>query len=310
MDFSSLARPRRTVALPALALLLAVSASAQTQPPAADPGALVHRAVNNYLAQLAAHHPDRFFFHKHDEARDFTQEIMETAQGDVALTLAGGGKPLSPANHQIQIDRLNNLAAHPSLQVHRQQREQEDSARIEKLLRLLPDAFVYRYDSVIPCVVTVPPTIPLPGEPLPPPPAAPVPPAQCYRLIFTPKPDWNPPDAESRVFSGMSGELWIEQSQERLVRLSARLISDVDFGWGIVGRLNKGGTIFLEQTQFPGGDWELSRMNLNLTGKILLIKAVSFRMTEEMTGYSPLPPNLDYRKAIQMLESGHDPPAR
>lgn len=298
-------RRRRTLALrAAFSVLLAPFAASAQQPalPSANPSALVRRSVENYLAQQAAHRPVRFFFHKHDEHRDFTQDIIETAQGDVALTVAANGQPLSPADHQLQVDRLNNLAAHPELQAHRQKREQEDTARIDRMLRLLPEALAWRDEGLVPCTVTVPPALPVPGESLPPPPAA-VPVDQCHHLTFTPQPNWNPPDAESRIFRGLAGDLWIENSQNRLVRLSAHIIGDVDFGWGIVGRLNKGGTIELEETEFPGNEWELTRMKLDLSGKILMVKAVTFRMTEEMGRFSPVPPDLDYRKAIQMLES-------
>ncbi|HEX4038657.1 MAG TPA: hypothetical protein VHX37_11415 [Acidobacteriaceae bacterium] len=288
-----------------LAALLPLFASAQ-QPPSAvpDPSPLVRRAVRNYLAQeeQASHHPVRFFFHKRDDRRDFTQDIMQTAQGDVALTVAANDKPLSPADHQLQINRLDNLAAHPDLQAHRQKREQEDNARVDKMLRLLPDAFLWRDQGSGPCIVTVPPEVPVPGRSFPSPPV--LAPATCDHLTFTPQPGWNPPDAEARIFQGMAGDLWIETSQEHLVRLSAHLIQDVDFGWGIVGRLDKGGTVFVEQTEFSGDDWELSRMNLNLTGKILMVKSVSFRMTEEMAHYATLPPGLDYRKAIEELKTG------
>lgn len=289
-----------------LLFLLPVLVAAQQQPSSvADPAALVRRSIANYLAQEVAHRPMQFYFHKHDEHRDFTQEIIESGQGDVALTIAANGKPLSPADHQLQIDRLNNLAAHPDLQAHRQKREQEDKARVDTMLRLFPDAFVWHDQGIIPCNVALPPAIPLPGQSPPPPPAHPEEALQCYHLSFAPRPDWDPPDAESRILRGMAGELWIEQSEERLVRLSTHLISDVDFGWGIVGRLDKGGTILLEQTEFPSGDWELTRMNLELTGKVLMVKSVSFRITEEMTDFSPIPPSLDYRKAIEMLESSH-----
>jgi hypothetical protein len=71
-----------------------------------------------------------------------------------------------------------------------------------------------------------------------------------------------------------------------------------------VGRLDKGGTVFLEQAQISPGDWELTRMRLNLTGKALLVKSISVKITEEMANYAPVPAGTDYRKAIQMLEAG------
>ena len=88
------------------------------------------------------------------------------------------------------------------------------------------------------------------------------------------------------------------------MRLNAHLIDDVDFGWGIVGRLDKGGTVFLEQAEITPGDWELTRMRLNFSGKALLVKPISVKMSEEMGNYAPVPPGTDYRSAIQMLENG------
>jgi hypothetical protein len=258
----------------------------------------------------AARHPQRFVLHKKDDRHDYTQAVIETRQGDVALAIAANGAPLNPDLRQTQIDRLNNLDAHPDLQEHRHKREQEDNARVNKLMRLLPDAFVYHYDSTVPCTVVVPPWVAIPGEPTPPPPGTPVPSAQCYHLTFTPNPAWNPPDLESKIMRGMAGEVWIETSQERLTRLNAHLIADVDFGWGVIGRLDKGGTIFLEQTEMEGNDWELTRMKLDLTGKALLVKTLSYHLTQEMARYSPVPADLDYHKAIQMLESEKQPEAK
>ncbi|MGB7170262.1 MAG: hypothetical protein WBD32_14740 [Acidobacteriaceae bacterium] len=293
-----------------LPLLLAPLARAQNAPPpSVDAAALVRRAVAKRLAEDASPQPVRFVYHKRDERHDFTQKIIQTRQGDVALTIAANGQPLGPIGHQAQIDRLNNLAAHPDLQDHRHKREQEDAARIDKLLRELPDAFLYHEDSVVPCTINVPPFVPIPGEPLPTPPAGPVPVFQCYHLTYTPNPRFNPPDAESKILTGMAGEVWIETSHERLVRLNAHVISEVEFGWGIIGRLDKGGTISLEQTDVGNDNWQLTRMKLNLTGKALLVKSLSFRITEEMSRFSPVPADLDYRKAIQMLLAEQPPAA-
>ncbi|HEX3985402.1 MAG TPA: hypothetical protein VHX13_02235 [Acidobacteriaceae bacterium] len=304
-------RSALTFCLAGATLLCLFPAGAPAQaapPPSVDAAALVRRAVATRLAADAAPQPFRFVFHKRDERRDFTQQFIQTRQGDVALTIAANGRPLGPAGRQAQIDRLDNLAAHPDLQQHRHKREMEDAARVDRLLRELPDAFLYHEDSVVPCTATAPPFIPLPGDPLPPPASEPAPVAQCYHLTFTPNPRFTPPDAESRILTGMAGEVWIETSHERLVRLTARVIAEVEFGWGIIGRLDKGGTILLEQTDVGNDNWQLTRMNLNLTGKALLVKSLTFRITEEMSRFSPVPADLDYRKAIQMLLA-EQPPA-
>lgn len=299
----------------ALVLLFAVSIpaallSAQAQPsPATDAAALIRRAVANHLAAETAHHPQRFVLHKKDDRRDYFQEVVETRQGDVALAVAASGAALSPEMRQAQIDRLKNLDDHPDLQEHRRKREEEDNARVDKLMRMLPDAFVYQYDATLPCSVSTPPPVVIPGESAPPTTAADLSPSECYHLTFQPNPAWNPPDTESKILRGMAGDLLIQKSQERLTRLNAHLITDVDFGWGIIGRLDKGGTVFLEQTEMSPHDWELTRMKLNLTGRALMVKQLSYHITEEMARYTPVPPGLDYHQAIRLLES-EPPPSK
>ncbi|MGC2299673.1 MAG: hypothetical protein WA476_12780 [Acidobacteriaceae bacterium] len=299
-----------------LLLLLPLPAFVQSDPsPATDAAALIRRSVANHMTAEAAHHPQRFVLHKKDDRRDYIQEIIETRQGDVALAIAANGAPLNPDLRQSQIDRLSNLDAHPDLQEHRHKRELEDNARVDKLMRLLPDAFLYHDDGIVPCTVNVPPEVLVPGsppasQPTPPPTGTATPSAECYHLTFKPNPAWSPPDIESKIMRGMAGEVWIEKSQERLTRLNAQLIADVDFGWGFIGHLDKGGTIYLEQTETTPNDWELTRMKLNLTGRALLVKALNIRMTEEMAHYSPVPTDLDYHKAIQMLQKAQPPPAK
>jgi hypothetical protein len=247
---------------------------------ARDPAAIVRRASHNELAASNGNHPFRYQLHKIDDGKITTKEIVETKDGDVARLIAVNDKPLDPDAEKAEIARLDNLAAHPELQKHRRQKEQEDSDRANKMVRLLPDAFVYKFEGMVEG----------PNGP-------------CYKLSFQPNPKFDPPDRESQVFAGMAGELWIDKEQERMVRLDAHLIDDVDFGWGILGKLYKGGSILVEQADVGEHHWEATHMKLNLTGKALMIKPLSFQTTEDASHFEPVPPDMGYQKAIELLLS-------
>lgn len=296
---------RWTWRLAVFAVLLGIGwgwGGAQDQAPAAmDAAAVVRRAVANRRAEDAAHRPNRFLFHKQDDRRNFTQEIIETPQGDVALLVAVNGNALRPSGRQVERNRLDALDKDPEMQAHRFRREQADAARVENLLQLLPDAFVYQYVDTISCDVSAQPDVEAPGVSLRP--IATRPPDSCYHMTFKPAPNWDPPNIEAKIFRGMAGEIWIDATDDRLVRLNAHLISDVDFGWGIVGRLDKGGTVFLEQSKVGDHDWELTRMKLNLTGKALMVKPLSYHINEELADFAPVAPGTDYHQAIKMLEA-------
>jgi len=264
-----------------LAIGIAPMLYAQTLPLApSDATALVRRAVQHRLDAGRSHRPVRYLLRRMDERRDTTKEIIETRDGNVARLVAIDGKPLSAAADRAELDRLNTLAEHPELQEHRHKSEQKDSERVDHLLALLPDAFVYRLEGMAPCAS-----------------------GQCYRLSFTPNPRFTPPDIEANIFRGIAGEVWIDQAQERLARLDAHFISDVEFGFGILGKLNKGGTALLEQTDVGGHDWELTGLKLHMTGKALMVKSLSFQVTEEASHFSQVPPSMSYREAIQLLKT-------
>ena len=69
--------------------------------------------------------------------------IVETKDGEVARLIEKDGKPLTPEEDQAEIARLDNLLAHPEIQAHRHKKEQEDSARGDEMVRMLPDAFLF-----------------------------------------------------------------------------------------------------------------------------------------------------------------------
>jgi hypothetical protein len=113
---------------------------------------------------------------------------------------------------------------------------------------------------------------------------------QCYRLGFTPNPQFDPPSEEAKIFRGMAGEVWIDPTEERMVKLDAPPDRGGRFWLGIIGRLRKGGTILLEQTHVGGHQWELTHMQLSLTGRVLLIRSLNIHMTEDESEFSPVSP--------------------
>ena len=67
----------------------------------------------------------------------------------------------------------------------------------------------------------------------------------------------------------MTGEIWIDPVHLRVVRLEGHLQQDVDFGWGILGRLNKGGWIVIEQADVGGGQWRTVRFQMQMSGRVV-----------------------------------------
>jgi hypothetical protein len=246
--------------------------------------ALVARALANELrAAPDASHPMRYLLRKTTPRLTATREILESKDGDVARLRSINGEPLSVEADQRELERLNELENDPGKQRHRKQSEDADTQRAVEVLRVLPTAFVYQYAG--------------PGQGK----NGPV-----EKFIFQPNPKFDPPDLETQVLTAMSGEIWIDSVAERVTRLEGRVDRDVDFGWGILGRLNKGGWIKIEQAEVQPDAWRMVRMQLNMSARVIF-RTKNFDTIEEESRFSPVPSDLGYRQAIEMLISGPAP---
>lgn len=275
--------------IPVLILAWASASEGQAAPGIApvQARALVERALASELrAAQDASHPMRYRLRKSSPRLTSTKEILETKDGGVARLVAIGDQPLSPADEQKEQARLDALLADPARQRHRKQNEDEDTGRAVKVLRALPTAFLYEYAG-----------------------ATTGPGGTQEKFIFRPNPAFSPPDLETQVLTEMTGELWIDAGQERVTRLEGRLSRDVDFGWGILGRLNKGGWIVIEQADVGARRWRIVRFQMVMSGRVLF-KNKSFDTTEDQTRFAPLPVGLGYVQAIEMLRGGPGATAR
>jgi hypothetical protein len=239
--------------------------------------ALVERALATELRTAQdPNHPMRYRLRKTSPRLTSTKEIVETRDGDVARLVSVFDKPLSQPDEQKEQVRLDALLRDPSLQKHRKQSEDGDTAIVLRLLSMLPQAFLYQYAG---------------------------PAGNVEKFTFRPNRSFNPPDLETRALTNMTGELWIDAAERRVTRLEGHLQQDTELAWGILGKLNKGGWIVIEQSDVGSRQWRITRFQLVMTLRVLFNTRNS-NTVEEMTQYAPVPAGIGYRQAIQMLRSG------
>ncbi len=262
-------------------LLSAAIAVAQPSQEALSPAqaqVLIDRALANELRSAQdIGHPMRYLLHKTTPRLTSTKEIIETRDGAVARLISLNDQPLSAADEQKEQARLDALLRDPGLQRHRKQAEDADTGRAFKVLRALPRAFLYTYAGT-----------------------EEKPTGRLQKFTFTPNPEFTPPDLETQALTAMSGAIWIDATSERVTRLEGQLQQDVDFGWGILGRLYKGGWIVIEQADVSGDQWRTVRFQMSMSGRVFW-KTRVFDTTEEETQFVPVPAGLSYAQAIAML---------
>ncbi len=267
-----------------LALLGAVSLAQSTSGESRlAPAELVRKAVHNEIQASGAH----FMFRdvKTTPKGTTTRIYVETREGTAALTVASDGKPLTSEQRAAEQARLERFLKNPDDLRKKHAQEREDAERTTRIMRALPDAFLYEYAGK----ETGSAGIGRPGDPL-------------VKLSFRPNPAYRPPSRVEEVLTGMQGHLLIDEARFRLASIDGTLFRDVGFGWGILGRLNKGGHFVVHQLEVEDDFWEISKMTVSFTGKILLVKNLSIQSSEAFSGFKRVPSDLTFAQAIELLK--------
>jgi hypothetical protein len=242
--------------------------------PSIPPGQLVREVVYNELSDHKGHGFWRYWVEKHGQGQTLLEDQIETAQGPVTRLSLANGHPLSPEAQQQEQARLEHLLTSPDEQARHLKQYDEDEDRIGRILALLPDAFIYQYA----------------GEE-----------NGCYRLSFQPNPDYPPHTIEARIFHAMSGTLWVDARSKRLARLDGRIEDNVDFGFGILGRLYKGGWFKLQRTQVSPTDWKTEQLEVHMNIRALLVKTFAKETSETRGGFVPVPSGMNLAQGMALM---------
>lgn len=242
-----------------------------------DPVAIMRKVSQNELDNSYGHRaPLRYELRRKTRNTDTTKIIVETANGGVARLIAIDNKPLTASQKQAETQRLRELSTDPALQEHRRRSEQKDADRISEIMRLLPEAFLYKAVGMDASKNTI-------------------------HLTFEPNPHFSPPTLESRILTGVRGDVWIDAHDLRVIRIESHIFKNIEYGWGILATLYPGGAIRIEQAKTPDCGWQFAYLDLDLTGKKFMLRQLRIVLQETATGYAPVQSNWNYTGAIQWL---------
>jgi len=249
------------------------------------PVELVRRTVRNEINANNGGAEYTFKDFKQTPNGSQTKLIVETKDATAGMLIAINGKPLTPQQRQNEVARIDRFVKYPDELRKKQKQEKEDSDRVARIMRALPDAFLYQEDGTQTGVEG----IGRPGD-------------ELVRLKFRPNPNYDPPTHTEQVLTGMAGYILIDANHDRIAKIDGTLINEVGFGWGILGHLDKGGRFLVQQADVGDNHWEISRMDLSFTGKILLFKSLNIKSTEIYSDFRPAPPNLTFAQGVELLK--------
>src|SRR5579864_1970171 len=273
---------------------------AKDEVPVASLAEMVRQAVNHEIAANSA--PGfHFMFKDRKQTAHLSQTklIVETRDATAGMIIAQDGRPLTPQEQQAEEARLENYIHNPEELNKKRKQEKEDADHTSRILKALPDAFLYEREGT----QNGSETVGRPGD-------------ELIKLKFQPNPNYVPPTRVEQVLTAMSGHLLIDPKENHIAEIDGTLRKDVGFGWGILGHLDRGGRFFVQQADVSDGHWEVTRMELSFTGKILLFKRLNIKSSDVFSGFRPVP-DLSFAQGVELLKkevtqenSSAGPPAK
>lgn len=251
-----------------------------SQPQGSDPAAVeeVRQAVS---AELEADRTDKsnWTYRENDvtPGKNAVYTTIETPQGTLRRLIELNGHPLSGDAAANEMRRIQNYVQDSAAQAKARRNSAHDDAQAEELLKMLPEAFLWTKASEN---------------------------GDSDTLNFRPNPNFDPPDMQSRVMGIMEGQMVISKEGHRIVTLRGKLSDDVLIGWGILGRLNRGGTFDVERRMVGEHHWQITETHVHIGGHALLFHTIGQQEDDVKTEWKPSTAQT-LQQAVQELNAGH-----
>ncbi|HTV09296.1 MAG TPA: hypothetical protein VMD97_09665 [Candidatus Aquilonibacter sp.] len=250
-------------------------ASSQSDPAAVEQ---VRQAV---AAELEANRTDKsiWTYRENDitPGKNAVYHTIETTQGTLRRLIELNGRPLTGQAAANEKNRIENYVHDSSAQAKAQRASAHDDAQAAELLKMLPNAFLWTKGAES---------------------------SEYETLNFRPNPNFNPPDMQSRVLGAMAGELVVSKEGHRIRTLKGQLTDNVLIGWGILGKLDKGGTFDVERRMVGDGRWQITETHVHIGGHALLFKTIGQQEDDVKTDWAPSTAKTLEEAATQLTAGG------
>ncbi len=235
---------------------------------------LIGDACNNELQQRENETLWSYRAERRIGNRVFLEQVIETVDGPVHRLLAVDGRPPTPTESKDQDDRNQELLKNPSGRRAIQKQRDDDDRKMEALLRIIPEAFVFEDQGKE-------------GE--------------SEKIAFHPNPGFKPKTYEQRIVHALHGIVFIDLHDKRIARLSGSLDSRVEFGYGLIGHVEQGGTTDIRRVRLSAGVWKISAEKIDMDGRFVMLKTIQKHQDESRTDFEPVVPGTTFVQALNEI---------
>ena len=247
------------------------------------PSALPSEAINNLVSeacykavqQREAKSLWSYRVERHENNHIILEQVIETVDTPVTHLLAFDGHAPTLAQLKEEEDRYRSLLKNSGNQSAFKREHDEDAKQMEEMLRIIPEAFVFQDQG-----------------------------AQkgLEKIAFHPNPEFKPKTYAQRVLHTLVGTAFIDLRDKQIAKVSASLAQRVEFGLGLLGRVDRGGTVNIARTRLPDGVWQVSMEKIDLSGRMAIFKSLNRHKDEQRSNFKRVAPGTTSAQAVDELE--------
>jgi len=205
----------------------------------------------------------------------FREQVIETVDVPVRHLLAVDGHPPTSVQMKEEIERQQVLLNNPSRRHSIQKQQGNDDKTMEELLHIISEAFVFEDQ----------------GED-----------GESEKIAFHPNPAFKPKTHEQRILHALDGIVFVDLHDKRIARLSGSLATGVEFGYGVIGHVQQGGTTEITRVHLSEGIWKTSAEKIDINGRFVLLKSINKHQDESRTDFAPVAPDTTFAQALSEIE--------
>lgn len=92
----------------------------------------------------------------------------------------------------------------------------------------------------------------------------------CDVFELDPRPDFHPHGIFQDALAHVTAKIWLDRASLQMMRGEAHVMSDVSFGGGILGKLNRGSVVSMVQAEIAPGIWLPTHYQYDFAGRKFL----------------------------------------
>lgn len=204
-----------------------------------------------------------------------TTDQISTSQGIAKLLIEVNGKPPSASQRQANDQTLSKLANDSGYRNAQLNEQRQNISRRDTLIKHIPQAFIFTYVGTAK--------------------------DGSIHVKFRPNPHFNPRSHQTLILQGMAGDLWVDPTYQRMVKIDGVLIKDVKLGWGFLADLHKGGRFLMEQSRGSDGTWHQKFLLVHFDGTEFVFKGIHIHDQFIRCCFQRVPDKLTIAEAVHLL---------